>query len=135
MNWLLALEIIYIALVLAVCFRIIYETHTSVKALAYVLVVIFLPFIGMFLYFSFGINYRKRKLYSKKILSDDTIWEKIKHDIQCHSLQTYSEIDEKYRPNMHLAKYLTSEMSPLTKGNSATLLVNGEEKFPVLVRE
>ena len=71
MNWLLTLEIIDIVLVSLVCVRIIYETRTSAKALAYLLLVIFLPFVGVFFYFSFGINYRKRILYSKKPISDD----------------------------------------------------------------
>jgi cardiolipin synthase len=134
MNWPLLIEIIYIILVPLVCVRIIYETHTSAKALAYLLVVIFLPVVGIFLYFTFGINYRKRILYSKKPISDDSIWEKIKQEIYTHSLETYSDIEEKYRPNIHLAKYLTSELSPLTIGNTATLLVNGEEKFPALTK-
>jgi cardiolipin synthase len=105
-----------------------------VKALAYLLVVIFLPLIGIFLYFSFGINYRKRQLYSKKLIEDDNTWQKIKEDISTHSLEAYSEIPEALRPNKHLAKYLSSEMSPLTRGNNATLLVNGEEKFPALIK-
>ena len=134
MNWFLLIEIIYFVLVSLVCVRIIYETRNSAKALAYLLVVIFLPFIGIFLYFNFGMNYRKRILYSKKPISDDSIWEKIKLEIYTHSLQTYSDIDEKLRPNIHLAKYLTSELSPLTMGNSATLLVNGDEKFPELIK-
>src|SRR5215510_11390120 len=114
MNWLLAAAIFYLLLMLLVCFRIIYETRTSVKALAYLLVVIFLPLIGIFFYFSFGINYRKRQLYSKKIIEDDNTWQKIKEDVSTHSLQTYSEIPDSLRPNKHLAKYLSSEMSPLT---------------------
>jgi cardiolipin synthase len=134
MNWFLSIEIIYIALVSLVCVRIIYETPTSAKALAYLLIVIFLPVIGILFYFSFGINYRKRILYSKKPISDDRIWEKIKQDVYAHSCQTYADIDEKYRPNKHLTKYLTSELSPLTMGNTTTLLVNGEEKFPVLIK-
>jgi cardiolipin synthase len=134
MNWFLFIEIIYIVLVSLVCVRIIYETRTSAKALAYLLLVIFLPFVGVFFYFSFGINYRKRILYSKKPISDDRIWEKIKQDVYKHSCQTYADIDKKYRPNEHLTKYLTSELSPLTMGNTATLLVNGEEKFPALIK-
>ena len=64
-----------------VCIRIIYETNSSTKALAYLLVVIFVPLIGMMFYFSFGVNYRKRILYTKKLIDDDKIWTKIKTDI------------------------------------------------------
>src|SRR4030095_1755282 len=134
MNWLLVIVIIHVVLVLLVCARIIYKTHSSVKALAYLLVVIFLPFIGIFLYFSVGINYRKSILDSKKLINDDSTWSKIREEVYADSLQTYSDIDERYRPNTHLAKSRTAELSPLTMGNTATLLVNGEEKFPALIK-
>ena len=64
MNLLLAFEIIYLVLILAVCLRIVYETRMSVKALAYVMVVIFLPFIGMFFYFS---SWSKRSAMRKLV--------------------------------------------------------------------
>ena len=70
MNWILILEIIYILFLIAVSLRIIYDTQTVTKTLAYLLLVIFLPLLGIFIYFSFGINYRKNKLYSKKIIQD-----------------------------------------------------------------
>ena len=134
MNLLLVFEIIYLILVLAICLRIVYETRTSVKALAYILVVIFLPIIGIFFYFSFGINYRKRILYSKKLIDDDKIWATIRKDISADSLNVYTGIVESLRPNKHLAKFLASEMSALSIGNDVKLLVNGEEKFPVLMK-
>ena len=44
-------------------------------------------------------------------------------------LKTYHNTEESARPNKHLAKYLSNEMSPLTSGNAAHLLINGEENF------
>ena len=70
MNWILLAEIIYVIIIIAVLLRVIYDTPSVTKTLAYLLLVIFLPFIGIFIYFSFGINYRKNKLYSKKIAQD-----------------------------------------------------------------
>lgn len=70
MNWILVVEVIYILFLTGVCLRIIYDTQSVTKTLAYLLLVIFLPIIGVFIYFSFGINYRKNKLYSKKIVQD-----------------------------------------------------------------
>ena len=70
MNWILTIEIIYVIFIIGVMLRIIYDTQSVTKTLAYLLLVIFLPIIGVFIYFSFGINYRKNKLYSKKIIQD-----------------------------------------------------------------
>lgn len=133
-NWILIAELLYLLVLIFVCIRIIYDTDSTVKTLAYLLLAIFLPLFGMFFYFSFGINYRKRELYSKKIINDDHLWNQIKQNISLYSVQTYYNIAEEDRPNKHLAKYLTNEMSPLTAGNSARLLINGEEKFPAVMQ-
>ena len=77
MNWFSIFEIIYVGLLILICLRIIYETDTSTKALAYLLLVIFLPLIGIIFYFSFGVNYRKRKIYSKKLVGDGNLAKKI----------------------------------------------------------
>ena len=133
-NWLLIIELLYLVVLIMVCVRIIYDTNSTVKTLAYLLLTIFLPLFGMFFYFSFGINYRKNELYSKKIINDDNIWKQVKEDISTYSAQTYFNIVEPDRPNKQLAKYLTNEMSALTPGNTARLLINGEEKFPEVLK-
>ena len=125
---------LYLLVLVIVCIRIIYDTDSTVKTLAYLLLAIFLPLFGIFFYFSFGINYRKRELYSKKIINDDNLWNQIKENISLYSIQTYFNIPESDRPNKHLAKYLTNEMSPLAAGNTARLLINGEEKFPAVIQ-
>ena len=134
MNWLLIIELLYLFVLVIVCVRIIYDTNSTVKTLAYLLLAIFIPIFGIFFYFSFGINYRKRELYSKKIINDDNLWIQIKENISTYSAQTYFNTAEPDRPNKQLAKYLSKEMSPLTPGNTARLLINGEEKFPAVIQ-
>src|SRR5699024_6908077 len=70
MDWVLVAEILYILIVIFVCGRVIYDTQSITKTLAYLLLVIFVPFAGILFYFFFGINYRKRKIYSKRIFND-----------------------------------------------------------------
>ncbi|HQS04671.1 MAG TPA: PLDc N-terminal domain-containing protein, partial [Daejeonella sp.] len=69
MSLLHILEIIYLLILSIVCIRIIYDTRNNTKTLAYLLFAIFAPFIGMAFYFLFGINYRNRKMYSKKLIN------------------------------------------------------------------
>ena len=133
-NSILIIELLYLLILIIVCIRIIYDTDSTVKTLAYLLLAIFIPIIGMLFYFTFGINYRKRELYSKKIISDDDLWNQVKQNVITYSAQTYYDLPESERPNKHLSKYLTSEMSPLTSGNAAALLINGEEKFPAVIK-
>ncbi|TMI66440.1 MAG: cardiolipin synthase [Bacteroidetes bacterium] len=134
MNWLFIIELLYLLVLVIVCIRIIYDTNSTDKTLAYILLAIFIPLFGILFYFAFGVNYRKREFYSKKIINDDNLWNQIKQDISLYSAQTYFNIAESDRPNKHLAKYLSNEMSPLTPGNTARLLINGEEKFPEVIK-
>jgi cardiolipin synthase len=64
-------KIIYVVILLSVTVRIIYDTQNPAKALSYLLLIVFIPVFGIIFYLSFGINYRKRKFYSKKIPVDD----------------------------------------------------------------
>src|SRR5687767_11219140 len=130
----LIIEFVYLFILIIVCIRIIYDTSSTVKTLAYLLLAIFIPLFGIFFYFWFGINYRKRELYSKKIINDDDLWNQIKQNVSTWSAQTYYDIAESDRPNKQLAKYLSNDMSPLTPGNTARLLINGEEKFPAVIQ-
>src|SRR5690606_5278309 len=131
MNWLLIAEIIYFVILVLVCLRIIYDTRSTTKTLAYLLLAIFVPFGGMLFYFSFGVNYRKRKMYSKKLLADDRMSSKLKEDIFRYSKYTFDQSGADVQSTRELAVMLVKDThSPLTAGNEVKLLVNGEHKFP-----
>ncbi|MBU2927609.1 cardiolipin synthase [Winogradskyella psychrotolerans] len=133
MNWILLGEIAYILLVIFVVLRVLHDTRSSTKTLAYILFTIFVPFIGMFFYFSFGINYRKRKLYSKKLNLDEPIREDIRNRLHAYSELIHNSgiIADRHK---NLIEYIRrSSSSPLTANNDVTVLVNGEEKFPALL--
>ncbi|TWR30965.1 cardiolipin synthase [Mucilaginibacter pallidiroseus] len=127
---LLSLEIIYTLIVIAVCLRIVYDTRSTTKTLAYLLITIFLPVIGIILYFTLGVNYRKNKLYSKKIINNDRLLRSVRHRI----MLTYEKAIESGRDEItnfrKLAALLLNDgWSPLSGGNKVKLLLNGENKF------
>jgi len=131
MNWLLLYEIVYIIVVVLVCLRIIYETRTTTKTLAYLLLVIFVPFFGIFFYFSFGTNYRKRKIYNKKLINDEKLAKKLSEDIFQYSKHNFEQADQAIQSTKGLALMLVKDnMSPFTANNDVQLLINGENKFP-----
>ncbi|HJY23355.1 MAG TPA: PLDc N-terminal domain-containing protein, partial [Hanamia sp.] len=78
MNWLLVYEIIYLLALVFVCLRVVHDTRSTTKTLAYLLFAIFVPFVGMIFYFFFGINYRSRKMYSKKLIENDDLAKRLK---------------------------------------------------------
>ena len=134
MNWSLLLQIAYVIIVLLVVIRVLYDTRSGTKAMAYILFIVLVPFVGMLFYFSFGINYRKNKLYSKKIVEDQVLRQKILTRIEDYSAKVFdSGLLEPNHQNLSRFIYNTST-SPLTSNNSVELLLNGEKKFPELLK-
>ena len=135
MNWLLLYQIVYLTVVLLVCLRVIYDTRSTTKTLAYLLLVVFLPVVGIFIYFSFGINYRKRKMFTKKLIEDEKLEARLKRDIFQSSRQTLAQGNEAIQSFRELAYMLANNsLSALTSGNSVQLLINGEQKFPEVIQ-
>jgi cardiolipin synthase len=135
MNWILIGELIYLLIVIAVCLRIIYETNNTSKTLSYLLLTVFLPIAGMIIYFSIGTNYRKRKLYSKKLIKDDILLQQITHRIQVQSEIVMEQKKPEVKKFKKLAKLLLkSNLSKLSEHNQVELLLNGEQKFPEVLK-
>jgi cardiolipin synthase A/B len=135
MNLTPVLEILYILILILVCLRIILDTRSITKSLAYLLFAIFVPFAGIIFYFLFGINYRTRKMYSKKLVENDELSARLNKQIYQYSKKTLEESSASVQSNKELAFMLLKEtLSPLTTNNSVKLLVNGENKFPEVIR-
>ncbi len=133
MIWIIVL--IYIVCLVLVCLRVIFETHSSTKTLAYLLLCIFIPVFGMFFYIAFGINYWRKKLYTKKTGKDDELLEELKTNILYYNQASVKLQDLQGDDNAELATMLIKDLhSPLTNHNSIKLLLNGEEKFPELLQ-
>lgn len=133
MDWIAFAEVLYFILMLLVIIRVLYDTRSGSKTLAYVLFIILVPVVGILFYFSFGVNYRKRKLYTKKLIKDKILRQKINRRIQQYSEQVRDSV---LFPKSHLrlSRFIEScKSSPATANNAVTLLINGEEKFPALL--
>lgn len=131
MNWILIAQVIYVMLLIFVCFRIIFDTDNNTKTIAYVLLAIFLPIVGMIIYFSFGINYRKRKMYDKKLSDNLHLQDDLEKELIRYSKDILQEGDAAVKSNKKLVNLVLKEnLSPLTNNNDVKLLLNGENKFP-----
>jgi cardiolipin synthase len=133
-NFAIYLEIVYILVVIFVCLRIIYEINTNSKTLSYLLLVIFLPFVGIVIYFCFGNDYRKNKIYSKKLSQNDNLFKRLRDRIFKFSLEIiHSNTSSGLKNHLKLAHLLLQDGSPLTNNNTVKLLVNGENAFPAII--
>lgn len=134
MTALLIFEIIYIMVVLFTIIRVITDTRNSAKALAYILFIIFVPVLGVLFYFWFGINYRKRKLYKKKIFFNEEIRLRVYRQLSDYH-ERIKETGLLNPKHLKLTDFIyRSSKSPLTANNSIRLLINGEEKFEALLK-
>jgi cardiolipin synthase len=125
---------LYFAFVIGVCLHIIKNVDTPSKAMAYIGLVIILPIAGAFIYFSIGFNYRKNKLYQKKInLNADSAIEfsKATREYGLPILEEFTESLNYFKP---LASFLNNQCLT-TAQNDIKLLINGEAKFPTVFEE
>ncbi|WP_452229441.1 MULTISPECIES: cardiolipin synthase [unclassified Lacinutrix] len=135
MNWILLAQIIYLLLVILVCLRIIFDTKNTTKTITYVLLAIFLPLVGMIIYFSFGVNYRKRKMYDKKLMDNERLQGDLEKELIKYSKDILQDGDAAVKSNKKLINLVLKEnLSPLTNSNDVKLLLNGENKFPEVIK-
>jgi cardiolipin synthase len=134
-QWILLLEIFYTLVVIASCLRIIYDTRATTKTLAYLMLAIFFPVGGIIIYFCIGTNYRKRKLYSKKIIIDVAMQERVQEQVYLESKKVWDTVPDEILKYQKLAQLLLNDgMSYLTGNNKVEILLNGEQKFPEVIR-
>lgn len=128
------LAVVYLVAVFAICLMIVFENRNPVKTLSWMLVILFIPIAGMIVYFFFGRNYRKQKIYSRKSLADSARLED-HADRQVRLLSSYlSGESEAVRSKEHLIHLmLRNNRSILTLDNRIDLLVNGRQTFPAML--
>lgn len=136
--WVLIAEITYLLILGITCMRIVFDTGSVSKTLAYLLFAVFVPIIGIVFYFSFGVNYRKRKIYDKKLNVDERFKKEVYALLQAHDLEEAIHHDEVLEKSERLIKLLANKKSNrafLLPNNAVRLLFNGEEKFASLITD
>ncbi|MBS1921474.1 MAG: cardiolipin synthase [Bacteroidetes bacterium] len=118
---------------LGVFFTILLDNRNPAKSLAYILLLVFLPVLGLIVYYFFGRDLRKKRIFSRKVFKDADIAQKYLDQYSRHSEEELElmekEIGDLVQPFRHL---YVEKISFVHTGNKVTLLTNGEEKFPAL---
>lgn len=114
---------------------IISENRNPSKTMAYILVMVFLPIIGLFIFYLVGRKpIFKKGAFDKKRLLDrqrmSQYYTKLKSQMEERLVVLEQEIGEMALPFRYL---FNQEQSLISTGNAVTLLNNGEEKFPSLL--
>ena len=120
---------LYSLFILAVCINILMNSETPSKALGYLLLVISFPIVGVLIYLSVGLNYRKKELYRKKLKIDELDYPRLEEEATALSLKTLSKNKTKIGNFYQLASF-SKHKSFTSNNNNTSILVNGETKFP-----
>jgi cardiolipin synthase A/B len=129
------LQGMYVFTIFFVVLLVIHEKRDPVKTMSWVLVIILLPLVGIFVYFVFGQNYRKQKLFSRKGLKDLAILDELMQE-QLASFtkrKLGNHVNEQFRPIISLL--LNNSKSLYTESNSVWALNNGTETFAAIIDE
>jgi cardiolipin synthase len=125
---------VYILLLIYTIIKILLDTHSTPKTLAYILLVTILPVLGLFFYYAFGINYRHKKATRQQANELKSLTREYKKNVPDASeelLKTNLALLEKYADLIHFLQTLGGEK---LSANQFQLLINGEEKFPEVLR-
>jgi len=114
--------------------RIIRDTNNSAKTLAYILLVFLVPVGGALIYFTFGVNYRRRKIFSKKVISNEVLFGKIEERLSELSMEVLQEEHDNIAGQEDLIRLLLKDSKAPLSYNKVKLLLNGEQKFEAVFR-
>lgn len=129
-HWSLIPQILYVIVLVVTVFRIIYDTDNSTKTVGYLLLVLLLPVVGIIVYYAVGVNLRKRKLYQKKLINDERLWEQVLHRINVSTEKLIESTSGLKNDRKLIRLLLATDHSRLTGDNEIEVLINGERKFP-----
>ncbi|WP_191858983.1 cardiolipin synthase [Hanstruepera ponticola] len=132
--WSLLLGLNYILVIFAIAI-ILFKNINPTKTITYILVLVMFPFVGLLVYYFFGQEYRKSKIFNRKNVLNKSIVKKISEDFTLNSKEL-EEFDDLLDEKMKLVHLLyNSEHTPLTRYNEVALLKNGKTKFKLLFED
>ncbi len=124
----LILEIIYFLTIFSVIIVVISENKDPLKTLSWVMVLIFLPFIGLVWYLVFGQDFTKRQVITKRMYAK--LKERPLDEIG--TLETFAYPKEQ----ANLIRLLKNvDNTPLLGGNDVAFFTNAHEKFDRLLED
>ncbi|WP_291066259.1 MULTISPECIES: cardiolipin synthase [unclassified Empedobacter] len=124
------LTILYIMVIVTILI----ENRNPTKTIAWILVIVFLPFIGIILYFFFGQKFKKDQFFSRidknhqKIINEK--WTEMDQFVQ----DDLDKVNTRIGSLSQVYRYLNNaRVAYPATNNKVKLLTNGEDKFPLFL--
>ncbi len=128
------LTIFFTLLTVLISIIILLENRSPSRTLAWLLVLLWLPVVGIFLYLYIGQNHKKKKTFIKKSKQD--------YKILCHLLKeqaSFTKYANLFHDNLTGIKgkliplLMNNTNSPITVNNESTVLQNGKETYEAML--
>jgi len=133
--WITLLIINYL-LVIVVAFFILLKNINPTKTVSYIIVLAFFPFFGLIVYYLFGQEYRKDKIFNRKHILNQKIITNVNKQLEAEKQEITDLKNDLLEERIKLVKLLnSSKESPLTTKNDVKIIKNGENKFKFLLED
>ena len=132
--WQILIGLNYVLALFAV-FTIILKKINPTKTLSYIIVLLVFPFIGLMVYYLFGQEYRKSKIFNRKNVLNQSVVKRIQDQLELDT-RKISEVEELLEEKSKLIPLLyNNENSKLSINNEVILIKDGDEKFKLLLED
>ena len=122
--------IAYYVFISFIILTIILDNKKPEKSFAFIFLILLIPIAGVIIYLLFGAQYQKKRLFTKKRYFDKVYLNQITR----LSKQSPDHIALKHYSKLPTLFYNIEQVS-FSLNNQIDVLINGEEKFPVLLEE
>ena len=125
--YIIGISLIWILIAIAII-HVMMDNRQPVKTMAWVLVIFFVPVIGIVFYLFFGVNHRKERLISQRSLDQLT-----KRSMLNFVGQHDFRVPERYKQLIDL--FVNQNLSLPFKDNSVDIMTDGYAFFPELLKD
>ncbi|MCK5824777.1 MAG: cardiolipin synthase [Ichthyobacteriaceae bacterium] len=126
---------VYSIIVIYTLYKIVSDTYDTTKTIFYITIVLAFPMVGIYIYYALGVNYRKYRIYSKKIKINNNLQTQI-NSLYAEQMKSMESIPKEMFGDFYsLAYFLLNDAKELLGYNKLNLLNNGEVKFPRLFND
>lgn len=122
--------IAYYVFISFIIILIILDNKRPEKSFAFIFLILLVPVAGVIIYLLFGAQYQKKKILTKKRYFDKVYLKQIN---EAHKVEGVQNGTSQYSKLPTL--FYTNEKVSFTTNNQIEVLINGEEKFPLLLKE
>ncbi|GAA4817486.1 cardiolipin synthase [Litoribaculum gwangyangense] len=129
------LVIVNYLIAISVVITVILKNINPTKTLSYIIVLVFFPFLGIVVYYLFGQEYRKTKIFNRKFILNKKVVKSIHKELEFNEREL-KKVDQYLDEKVRLVKLLhNNENAPLTLNNHLRLLKNGDIKFKYFLED